>query len=80
MGITTLFTELGSAIVAFLQTFFPGLMTSLVQTFDAFAFVKDGDSTQMTAIFGWIVVGSILGLGIWLIKKIGNRAFGGNKM
>lgn len=80
MGITTLFTELGTALVSFLQTFFPGLMKSMVDTFDAFAFTGTGENAQMTAVFAWIVVGSVLGLGLWLIKKIGNKAFGGNKV
>ena len=80
MGVGTLLTELGSACVSFMQTFLPGVVSSFVDTFDALAFTGTGDDAQMTAAFGWIVIGSVLGLGVWAFKKLANKAFGGNRV
>ena len=44
MAVGNLLTELGSAIVAFLQTFLPGVVEAFVGTFDALAFTGEGDA------------------------------------
>lgn len=80
MGVGSLITELGSSIVSFLQTVLPGVMTAVVDTFDVLAFTGTGENAGMTAVFGWIIMGSVLSLSIWLLKKVSNKAFGGGKV
>lgn len=77
MGVVSLLTELGSAMVSFLQTFLPGVVTAVVQTFDTLAFTStEGGQSEMTAVFGWMMIGMIITLGVWLFKLIGRKAFG----
>lgn len=80
MAVGNLLTELGSAIVAFLQTFLPGVVEAFVGTFDALAFTGEGDAAKMTAAFGWLMIGAVFSLGIWLFKVICHKAFAGNRV
>lgn len=80
MGIGVLLTEITSAAVSALQTFLPGVANAFVSTFDAVAFTGTGDDTQMTAAFGWIVIGSVITLGGWALKKLTHKAFGGGRL
>lgn len=78
MSVTVLLTEISTAIVSILKILLPGVAGAFVETFDAIAFTTNGDATTMTAAFGWIVLASILSLGIWLVRLIVNKAFGGS--
>ena len=64
MAFTSLMTDLASAIVSLLEILLPGAVGAVVETFDAFAFTTTGDTTTMTAAFGWIVLAGVLSLGI----------------
>ncbi len=79
MAFTSLLTDLATAIVSLLEILLPGAVGAVVQTFDAFAFTTSGDSTTMTAAFGWIVLASVLSLGIWGVRLLIGKLFGGSK-
>lgn len=70
MGFTQLLSDLGTGIVDFLETVLPGMAGTVVQTFDALAFSSNGDTTTISAAFGWLVAGGLVFLGIGLFRRL----------
>ena len=79
MQFTALLTDLATAIVSLLEILLPGVVGSVVDMFDALAFTTTGDTTTMSAAFGWIVLASVLSAGIWVVRLLVGKIFGGSK-
>lgn len=79
MQFTALSTDLATAIVSMLEILLPGSVGAVVQMFDALAFTTTGDTTVMSAAFGWIVLASVLSAGIWGVRLLVGKIFGGSK-
>lgn len=75
MGFTELLTDLGTGIIDFIKILVPGAADTVVQTFDSLAFTTNGDATTISAAFGWLVAGSLVFLGIGLVKRLAAKLF-----
>ena len=75
MGFTELLTDLGTGIIDFIKILVPGAADTVVQTFDSLAFTTNGDVTTISAAFGWLVAGSLVFLGIGLVKRLAAKLF-----
>ena len=73
MGIGEILTELATGLTSCLEIILPGAAESVVQFGDKLIWAGEGDAKKVSAVFGMMMLGGVLGFCFWGIKKIVNK-------
>lgn len=75
MGFSQILTEIATAATNALKVVLPGAAEAVVDFGDKLIYSGTGDAKQVTAVFGFALVGGIVGFAIWGVKKIVSKVF-----
>lgn len=65
-----LITELATAATNALKVVLPGAAEAVVDFGDKLIYTGTGDAKEITAVFGFAILGGIIGFAVWGIRKI----------
>ena len=70
---TNLLTDLANAVTSVLKIVLPGAAEAIVDFGNKLMFTGQGESAQMNAVFGFLIVGGIIGASTGIVKSISKR-------
>ena len=75
MGIGEVLTELATAATSSFKIILPGAAEAIVGFGEKLVFQGTGDAKQVTVVFGMAILGGVIGLGVFCVKKLAKKLF-----